>query len=447
MAASRITRRSALRKLAAGTTAVFYAPAGFRKHAHAAPSETVYHASFGSSVMAISDIKSLSANKHLKLVAVADVDLSRTEQVRKLFPDVKVYQDWRELLDKEKGLNSVNVSTPDHMHGSITMRAMQQGLHVYTQKPLTQTIYEARRLREVAHEKKLVTQMGIQIHSAAEHRTVVATVQSGVIGKVKEVYSWSGKDWGEGEKHKRPDRKDEVPSSLNWGSWLGVAADRPFIGGNYYHPGNWRKRLDFGTGTFGDMGCHILDPVFGSLALTAPKSVRSDGGAPNDDSWGLDGEVRYVFPETKYTTETLTLTWYHGHRRPPEEVQKLVDGKARRQDQGSIYVGTEGVLYSPYIAMPILLPAEKFKDHKLPNPGGENHYLQFVEACRGNGTTSAPFDYSGPLTESVLLGCLATRFPKTMLEWDAANLAVTNSEDATRFVRRPYRKGWAVEGL
>jgi len=304
MTTSRITRRRALKGLAAGLAAPFV----FRAHAHAAPSETLLHASFGASGMAGSDIGSLTASKHLKLVAVADVDLSHTADVKKRFPDVRIYQDWRELLDKEKELNSVNVSTPDHMHGPITMRAMQQGLHVYTQKPLTQTIYEARRLREVAHEKKLVTQMGIQIHAAVEHRTVVAVIQAGAIGKVKEVYSWSGNDWGEGEKHHRPDRADAVPASLNWNSWLGVGPERSFIGNGYYHPGNWRKRLDFGTGTFGDMGCHILDPVFGSLALTSPKSVKSTGGAPNDDSWGLEGEVQYIFPATKYTTETLTLT-------------------------------------------------------------------------------------------------------------------------------------------
>jgi predicted dehydrogenase len=437
-----MSRRSALKRLAA---AGLSAPFVFRAHAGAAPSETLLHASFGANGMALSDIGSLTASKHLKLVAVAEVDLKRVADVKKRFPDVKVYQDWRELLDKEKGLNSVNVSTPDHMHAPITMRAMQQGLQVYTQKPLTQTIYEARQLRKVAADKKLVTQMGIQIHSAAEHRTVVATIQAGAVGKVKEVYSWSGKDWGEGEKHRRPERTDAVPADLKWDFWLGVAADRPFIGDGYYHPGNWRKRLDFGTGTFGDMGCHILDPVFGSLALTAPKSVHSEGGAPNDDSWGLEGEVKYVFPGTKYTTETLTLTWYHGNRRPPADVQKLVGGQVPLQ--GSIYVGTEGVLYSPYIAMPVLLPAEKFKDYKLPKQRGEDHYLQFVEACRGNGKTSAPFDYAGPLTESVLLGCLATRFPKTTLEWDAAKLAVTNVTEANRFVRREYRKGWGVDGL
>jgi predicted dehydrogenase len=355
---------------------------------------------------------------------------------------VKVYQDWRELLDKEKKLNSVNVSTPDHMHAVITMRAMQQGLHVYTQKPLTQTIHEARQLARVAGEKKLVTQMGIQIHSHPIHRTVVATVQAGAVGQVKEVHSWSGKHWG--DKNPRPDRKDKVPEGLDWNGWLGVAADRPFLA-NYYHPGNWRKRLDFGTGTFGDMGCHILDPVFTALALTAPKSVRSEGGAPNADSWGLDSQVTYTFPGTKYTTETLTLTWYDGDKRPPEEVGKRI-GRAF-PSQGSVYIGTKGVLFSPYIAPPVLLPEADFKGYRLPNPGAQNHYLQFVEACRGNGKTSTPFDFSGPLTEGVLLGCLATRFPATTLEWDAQALQVTNVKEANAHVRRRYRKGWEVEGL
>ncbi len=237
MTTFRISRRRALKGVAAGLAAPFV----FRAHADAAPSETVLHASFGANGMALSDIGSLTASKNLKLVAVAEVDLARAKEVQKRFPDLRVYQDWRELLDKEKHLDSVNVSTPDHMHGSITMRAMQQGLNVYTQKPLTQTLFEARRLTEVAREKKLVTQMGIQIHSAAKHRIVVATIQAGAIGKVKEVYSWSGKDWGEGEKHHRPNRTDKVPSSLNWESWLGVAAERPFIGDQYYHPANWRS--------------------------------------------------------------------------------------------------------------------------------------------------------------------------------------------------------------
>src|SRR5579883_573559 len=440
MTSPRITRRRALKQAAACLAAPFV----IRAHA-AAPSETVYHASFGASGMAFSDIGSLTASKHLKLVAVAEVDLNRVAEVKKRFTDVKIYQDWRELLDKEKHLNSVNVSTPDHMHAPITMRAMHQGLHVYTQKPLTQTIYEARQLAKTAAEKKLVSQMGIQIHSHGVHRTVVATIQSGVIGKVKEVHSWSGKGWG--DPNPRPNRSDPVPAGFNWDGWLGVAAERPYIGGEYYHPSNWRKRLDFGTGTFGDMACHILDPVYGSLALTSPKSVRSEiEEAPNADNWSLNVHVKYTFPGTKYSTETLVLHWYNGSQRPPAAVQSLLEGR-KLNDQGSIYLGTEGVLYSPYIAMPVLLPSSKFKGHELPKQESANHYLQFVEACRGNDKTSAPFSYAGPLTETVLLGCLATRFPLKTLEWEAAKLTVTNESDANKYVRRRYRKGWEVEGL
>jgi predicted dehydrogenase len=438
---SPITRRAAL-----GTvTGALVAPFAFRHFVTAAPSETVLHASFGASGMAGSDIGSLTRSKNLKLVAVAEVDLARAAKVKKDFPDVRVYQDWRELLDKEKQLDSVNVSTPDHMHAPITMRALQRGLHVYTQKPLTQTIYEARQLTLAARDKKVVSQMGIQIHSAGAHKTVVATIQSGVIGKVKAVHSWSGKDWG--DRNPRPDRMDPIPAGMDWDKWLGVAADRPFLKG-YYHPGEWRKRLDFGTGTFGDMGCHILDPVYGALALTAPTAVTATGGdVPNADSWGLDVQVEYAFPSTKHVAEGFTLTWYNGKLRPPQAIAEAA-GVKQLSSQGSVYIGTEGVYYSPYgEGAPAVLPAEKFKDAKLPKVGGEDHYLQFVEACRGNGKTSAPFDYAGPLTETVLLGCLATRFPKTRLAWDAAKLKVTNEEKANALVRKTYRKGWEVEGL
>lgn len=437
----RISRRAALRRLGGAALA---APFVWRLHA-AAPSGTVHHASFGASGMAGADIGSLTASKDLVLVAVADVDLGRTADIKKRFPGCRVYQDWRQLLDKEKGLDSANVSTPDHMHGPITMRALQQGLHVYTQKPLTQTIHEARQLARVAADKKLVTQMGIQIHSHEVHKTVVATLQAGAIGKVKEVHSWSGKHWG--DRSPRPNRTDPVPAGLDWDGWLGVAAERPYVAG-WYHPGEWRKRLDFGTGTFGDMGCHILDPVFSSLALTSPTSVRSTGGAPvTPDSWGLDSEVHYLFPGTKFTTGTVTLTWYDGNRRPPAaRVKELIGGRTL-SDQGSIYVGTEGVLYSPYIAMPVLLPEEKFKDKGLTRAPGEDHYGQFVEAVRGHGKTSTPFSYSGPLTESVLLGTLATRFPHETLEWDAAALRIPNNPKASSLVRREPRKAYAVEGL
>lgn len=439
---SKITRRAALKT--AATT--FAAPFVWRLHAHAAPSETVLHASFGASGMAGADIGSLTASKNLKLVAVADVDERLVKDVKKQFPDCVIYKDYRVLLDKEKSLDSVNVSTPDHMHAPIGMRALNRGLHVYGQKPLTQAIYEARRLTEVAAEKKLITQMGIQIHSARKHKLVVKLIQDGVIGKVKEVHSWSGKSWG--DTNPKPNREDPIPKGFDWDLWLGVASERPFIGDSYYHQGNWRKRLDFGTGTFGDMGCHILDPVFGAIGVGNPSSIRSELPGPNDYNWSLDVQVKYIFPGSKFTTDPVSLTWYNGKVRPPAEVVEHI-GKLPLDGQGSIVIGTEGVLYSQYDSgnTPILLPSEKYKDFKMPEVKGDNHYLQFVEAVRGNDKTSAPFSYSGPLTEMVLLGCLATRFPKVDLKWDTKALKFTNNDDANKFVKKTYRKGFEVEGL
>ncbi|MBX9627795.1 MAG: Gfo/Idh/MocA family oxidoreductase [Gemmataceae bacterium] len=437
----RVTRRTAL-KAAAGLVAPF----AWRYHTLAAPpSGAVRHASFGASGMAWADVGSLAASPHLKLVAVAEVDKTKLGELKKRFPDCRVYDDFRVLLEKEKELDSVNVSTPDHMHAPIAMTAMNRGLHVYGQKPLTQTIHEARRLTEVAAAKKLVTQMGIQVHSAAVHKQVVKLIQSGIIGKVTEVHSWSGKSWG--DTAPRPDKTDPVPAGFDWDRWLGVAADRPFIK-DYYHPGEWRKRLDFGTGTFGDMACHILDPVYGALGVTTPTSIRSELPGPNADNWSLDVQVKYVFPGTKYAAEGVALTWYNGTARPPKAIQEKVEAVGDKLAfQGSIYVGEKGVMYSPAYDTPTLFPKDQFVAIMYPEVRGDDHYVQFVEAVRGNGTTSAPFSYSGPLTELVLLGCLATRFPKANLSWDAKALKVTNLPEANRFVRKAYRKGWEVEGL
>ncbi len=438
-----VNRRSFLKQLGvAGITAPFVT----RGLLAASPSGTLRHASFGAAGMARSDINGLTANPFVRLVAAAEVDESRAVDLKKKFPDVKIYQDWRELLDKEhKNLDSVNVSTPDHMHAPIGMSAMQLGLNVYGQKPLTHDIYESRQMRLFAHEQKLVTQMGIQVHSSLEYRLAVKLIQDLVIGKVKEVHTWSSKKWG--DSLPLPDKHDPVPAGFNWDLWLGVTATRPFIGGGYYHPGNWRKRLDFGTGTFGDMGCHIYDPVFKALALTAPLSVRSEGPSPSATNWATDAVIHYIFPGTRVTEgETVKVVWYDGDQRPPAEIKALI-GEEKLPSQGSIFIGTKGVMVLPHVAKPILLPHAQFADFKMPELPPQNHWTQFAEACRGNGKTSASFDYAGPLTEAVLLGGVATRFPKTTLDWDAAKLKFTNVSDANQFVRRTYRKGWEVKGL
>ncbi len=438
----RSSRRTFLRQVGLAGLAVPF----FTRHLLSAPpSEIVHHASFGASGQAGADLEAICRHPAIRLVAVADVDLSHTADVKKKFPDARIYQDWRQLLEKEKELDCVNVSVPDHMHAPIAMSAMELGKHVYCEKPLTHDLYETRQLTLYARKHHLVTQMGIQIHSASEYRLAVRLIQDLAIGKVREVHTWSNKKWG--DMTPRPDRSDPVPPEFNWDLWLGIAAKRPFIGDGYYHPGNWRKRLDFGTGTFGDMGCHIYDPVFNSLSLTAPVSVRSEGPTPNQWNWATDAVIHYVFPGTQYTEgSTVNVTWYDGDQRPPKDIQALI-GSEPLPDQGSIFVGTKGVLLLPHIAAPRLLPEAQYDNYPVPRVPGDDHWKQWVEAVRGNGRASANFDYAGPLTESVLLGSVATRFPHTTLEWNAAKLKFTNVGEANHFVRRSYRSGWHVKGL
>lgn len=467
------TRRQFLRTLGAASIAFPYVGC---RHVSAPPSGVLRHASFGAAGMAWADIQAICSNPFVKLVAVADVDLNRVKQVKEAFPDVRVYQDWRRLLDKEgRHLDSVNVSTPDHLHAPIALSAMQLGKHCYCQKPLAHNLHETRALTRYAQGRPLVTQMGIQIHSEKVYRQAVALLRSGAIGKVKEVHTWSSKKWG--DLGAPPAGISPVPEGFDWDLWLGPGADRPYLGGGYYHPGNWRKRLDFGTGTFGDMGCHIFDPVFEGLALTSPISLRSEGPAPDRWNWSINARIHYVFPGTPYTAEDrLPVTWYDGDQRPPADLLALITPPelseassnapantdedpreaARRRalarriplDQGSIFVGTKGLLHLPHIGTPRLLPEASFKDHPLPDVPGSHHWSDWAEACVGKAARPlAPFDYSGPLTEAVLLGSVAVRFPQRTLEWNAAELRFTNEAAANAFVRREYRPGWEFAGL
>lgn len=441
---NRVNRRAFLKH---GAAAALAAPAFIRGLASAAPSEVVRHASFGASGMAGADLGAIASHPQVRLVCVADVDLPRAEELKKRFPELRVYQDWREMLDKEhKNLDSVNVSTPDHMHAAMGMSAMQLGLHVYGQKPLTHDVYESRRLAQFAAEHKLVTQMGVQIHSHSTYRSAVQLIQGGAIGKVQAVHSWSSKKWGDSSP--RPDRDDMPPASFNWDLWLGIAEARPFIGNGYYHPGNWRKRLDFGTGTFGDMGCHIFDPVFKALELTAPLTIRSGGPAPSAHNWANDAFVEFIFPQTAQTIgPSVAITWYDGDQRPAKQIIEPILGQKPLPDQGSLFIGEKGALLLPHVSAPELFPEKEFVDYPRPKLAEINHWHQFVEAVRGNGTTSAHFGYAGPMTESVLLGGVATHFPGKLLEWDAAAVKIKGVPEADRLIRRTYRKGWEVKGL
>ncbi len=433
-----LTRRSLFRQAAAG-------PFFVRHLLSAPPNSTLRLAAFGGGNMGFETLNGIATHPKVALAFVAEVDSARLDRLKPKYPDAKIYPDWRQMLAKEhRQIDIACVGAPDHMHAPMAVSAMNLGIPVYVQKPLAHDLFEVRAMTTLARQKNLVTQMGIQIHSRAEYRAAVRIVQSGAIGKISAVHSWSNKKWG--DTALMPDRSDPVPASLHWDLWLGVASPRPYIA-DYYHPVNWRKRIDFGTATFGDMGCHILDPVFDALSLTAPLWVRSEGPAPGQHSWGLDNTVNFLFPGTAYTEgDRVALTWYDGDRRPAADVQAHLESHPL-PDQGSIFIGGKGVMLLPHVAAPVLFPQAQFRDFPMPQTESENHYHQFVDAVLGNAKASASFHYSGPLTEAVIMGPLATRFPGTTLEWDADKLRFKNSPEATRLVHRKYRHRWGVWGL
>jgi predicted dehydrogenase len=440
-AQARTSRRHFLQTSAAALLGAPFVTSGLRA---ASPNGKLRHAAFGASGMSYADISSLSKHPKWELVAVCDVDTSKFDRIKQEFPNARLYQDWRELLAKEEGqIDSVNVSVPDHMHGPMILPCIAKGLHVYGQKPLTQNLHECRVVTEKARAKGIMTQMGIQVSSSFTERMAVQMIQDGAIGKVKEVHTFSNKKWG--DMAPVPPNADPIPAGFDWDKWLGVAADRPFIKG-YYHPGNWRKRRDFGTGTLGDMGCHMFSGWYRALNLTMPLSVTSTGTPPpNATNWAIDGNVEYVYPGTEFTADkTVKVTWYDGDQMPPTEVQQAIEGKW--PGQGSIYIGTDGVLLSAHGSTPTLHAKEKFKGYKYPRLEPRDHWGEFVDCALAGGSKkpSANFDYSGPMTEAVLLGCLASIFPNKTLEWEAATQTFKNSPEATAFVKRSYRPGWEL---
>lgn len=439
------TRRRFLQTTAATLFASPYVTTGMRA---ASPNGKLRHAAFGASGMSHSDYSAMSNHSMWELVAVCDVDTRNFDRARKINPDVRCYQDWRDLLEKEADkIDSVNVSVPDHMHGSIGLKAMDLGKHVYGQKPLAQNLWECRQMMLKAREKKVMTQMGIQVSSDFTERYTVELIRSGIIGKVKEAHTFSNKKWGDMDPV--PAKADEPPAGFDWKLWLGPATDRPFING-YYHPGNWRKRRDFGTGTLGDMGCHMFSGWFRSLDLAAPISVKSTGlPPPNATNWAINGLVEYTFKGTAFTdSDSVKVTWYDGDNKPPKELtDKLVSaaGKLAKIDQGTIYVGTEGILHHPHGQRPFLYPAEKYKTAAFPKLEPRNHWFDFIDcSLKGDKQPSANFDYAAPLTEAVLLGCLASVFPNESLTWDSPGLKIPNNDVANSMVKRPYRDGWVI---
>jgi predicted dehydrogenase len=408
------------------------------------PNEKLRTAHVGVGGKGRSDLSSMASHAGVEVAALCDVDSKTLAQQSELHPKAKLFRDYREMISSlGVSIDAVVVSTPDHTHAPAAMMAFNYGKPVYCQKPLTHEVFEARQLRLVSEKKGLVTQMGIQASATLQYRRAVELIQSGAIGKVSSVVAWSYKNWGyDGPAFKEP---DEVPETLDWDLWIGTAGMRPYKKG-IYHPGQWRKQVDFGTGTLGDMGVHIFDTPFRALELTAPKFAQTTCRKPTGIGHPESNRVYYEFPGTQYTTDTLKWTWYDGKQAPPmiESVNLPKDLKLPKQ--GSMFIGEAGNLLLPHVAEPQVFTEGARSDHKF-DLEPRDHYHEWVDACMGNGKTSSPFSYGSPLTEALLLGVVANRFPGKQLKWDAKNLKVTNLDEANALIRRIPRAGFEVAGL
>lgn len=383
------------------------------------------------------------------IVALCDVDWAHAAGTFKRYPKAKQYKDYRQMLEaEEKNIDAVIVATPDHHHACASMLAMKMGKHVYCEKPLTHSVWEARQMAEAARKYKVATQMGNQGQASEETRRLCEMIWDGAIGKVREVHAWTDRPanglfneyWPQGVA--RPGDTPAVPSTLDWDLWLGPAPARPYHPA--YVPFKWRGWWDFGTGALGDIGCHSLDAVFRALKLGPPLSVEASSSRVNEETFPLASMVTYEF------AGPVTITWYDGGLRPPRPAE--LDKDMAMPTNGKLIVGDAGKIITQGMRY-VLIPESKRKDYgdppnKLPRSVG--HYKEFIEACKGGAKPGSNFEFAGPLTEAVLLGNVALRMKlrekmtKQKLVWDSANLRVTNLPEANDFLRREYRAGWKL---
>ncbi len=421
------------------------------------PNEKLNIAGVGVGGMGKSNLQKCEAEN---IVALCDVDQAHAAPVYAKYPNAKTYVDYRELFDKQKDIDAVIVATPDHTHAVIAMAAIKAGKHVYVQKPLTHYVNEARALTEAAREHKVMTQMGNQGRSGDGTREICEWLWSGVIGNVTEVHAWTNRPvWPQGIEVERPKDTPPVPDTLNWDLWLGPAPSRPYH--PTYLPESWRAWWDFGTGSLGDLGCHLLDCVFWGLKLKYPTAVEGcistywEGfwkeTRPKNETYPRSSIVRYQFPERE-GLPPVKLSWYDGGLTPPRP-DELEDGKEMGDsDGGVLFIGEKGKLMCGcYGKRPRLLPDALMKDFKKPAPslpripdGLDGHERDWIRACKDGTPSCSNFDYAGPLSEMVLMGNLAVRFPNQHLRWDGELMQVTNNKNADEYVRSAYREGWAL---
>jgi predicted dehydrogenase len=398
------------------------------------------------------NLHELSGLNDVNVAALCDVDANSLAKAAQTHARATTYRDFRLMLEKEKGIDAVVVSTPDHTHAVATIMALKLGKHVYCEKPLTRTIFEAREVARAARDAGVATQMGNQGMAFEGNRLIKEWLADGAIGKVREAHVWSDRPthkgklplwWPQGIE--RPKESPPVPPHLDWDLWLGPAPERPYHPA--YCPFQWRGWWDFGSGGLGDMGIHNLAPVFDALQLGAPESVHASSTPVFPESLPLAATVHYQFP-ARGDKPAVTLHWYDGGL-VPARPQEMDDELPLDREDGCILVGDTGkMLVGGWGGeRPQLSPLRRDKEYRRPAatlPRSIGHYEEWVLACKTGSKTMSSFDFAGPLTEAVLLGSLCIRLGGGKLLWDSAQMKITNKPEANAFVHYKYRDGWRL---
>jgi predicted dehydrogenase len=442
-----ISRRQFIKGLAVGAAAVQIVPGHILGlNGQTPPSQKLNIAGIGVGGQGRSDLSNMESEN---IVALCDVDWSYASGTFKKYPNAKKYKDFRKMLDEQKDIDAVVVATPDHLHAFAAMCAIMHGKHVYCEKPLTHSVWEARQLAKAAREKKVATQMGNQGQASEETRRLCEFVWDGAIGNVYEAHIWTDRPsnglfkeyWPQGVD--RPKETPPVPPELDWDLWIGPAPMRPYH--PIYHPFRWRGWWDFGTGALGDIGCHAFDPVFRALKLGHPLTVEASSSRVNEETYPLASMVTYHFP-ARGSMPPLKLVWYDGGLRPPRP-EGLDDGHEMGTN-GRLLIGDKGFILGNRI-----YPEKRRKEYQEPPktlPRSPGHYQEWILACKGGQPAGSNFDWAGPLTEVVLLGNVALRvqlreeLTRIKLRWDPDKFEFTNLPEANKFLRRDYREGWKL---
>ena len=406
------------------------------------PSDKLNVAGIGVGGKGYGDIRSVGTEN---VVAVCDVNQHFAARAARHFPKAKVYADFRKMLQTQKEIDAVMVATPDHTHAVISLMAIKMGKHVFCQKPLTHSVYEARQIGEAARQAKVATQMGNQGQASEGARLVSEYIWDGAIGSVRQIHAWSNRSGRISPRGiPRPKDTPPVPAGLNWDLWLGPAPYRPYH--PCYLPFRWRGWWDFGTGVLGDIGCHELSAIFKALKLGHPTSVEAcstnyqEPPAVHKETAPLASMVRYEFP-AEGKRPAVTVTWYDGGMRPPHP-EALEAARRVGFGDGTMYVGDKGTMLGHR-----LVPDKRMREYKKPPrtlPRSPGHYKEWLDACKGGKPAGADFaDHAAHLAEVVLLGNIAIRTNQKLF-WDPQKMRFTNCDEASKLVNPPYRKGWSL---